>query len=1049
MKNYSNLIKCKFAIAFYAICMLFAAVSCSDPMEGVDDEEQTISSNSSSLDFGAADNLSQTITITSTDEWSLLDGSIQSKYEYADWVTSVTPASADGDSEVVITVDDNRSIEERQTILYFGIPKESGDYELLKINVKQQAGNFPLNVVSPGWFMSESDNDADLTRTATITTNSNWRVLTAEDGEKYAFDEWISLSATSGEGNGTIDVTAQSSEQCLEYTRTTVFYVATDIEGVDTVGVSVSQFGYNSHHISSPNFPNDTIRVKQNGTIDEAFSPFVIVTSHPWIFHSVEGNDEDGYPAWVTPSPLSGIANDEVSLVCEPNTDISKREALLNIGLVTKTTGTHYYKKFRIVQDGFQDASFSLSTDDIVIPANGSAQNIKVTSSADWKICFDSPYLNDEVKWLTVSKENEELGESGEVIAFSAEKNTSLDSRQTKIYFTMEDTYPDMKPLVYTITQEGVNPDAVDNVVLSPKTLDFLYNSSSSMSQTVQVTSDLDWELDPQVEFAAWAKITPTSGKAGTTQVQISVNPNDFLTARATTISFIQPSKQNPVATNLSISQELNESSWLYDYGALGCGYNTAGEYGSQKEVRNAVLDCDKLYANGLIDRITDYSNTDGKVVKYNSMTDARDALNTGANISGGYNGFSASVAANYGTTNMEFEETEYASYKRVFGKATIQVKGTNDEGAFITNLKSCLTDEARAAINSGNIADLLANYGTHVVLGYVKGGVHEYTVSVIRTSAQKTQDFGVQVQAGYESLAGSAVAGTEITGSSELKKESFSCEETLRVRGGVGSSSADDWVNSLKADNIQLVDFAGNGLFPIWKLADDSSRQIAIEEEAKRNAQENQIGEASRKGVFKYDFWIGNVAYLATDNGGHTAEMKLLWQSKNCDAGESQYSAAQWAEKWRMWDNEEMNITCYEDWYDNFLPKGTDYNEGDTNRVTTKEMFLGGAKQYEISFKIELAEDDVTNHTQHYTTYYQYFRTKDFYDRTKGGDPFWYNSSSAEVDRPQFGTGVSQNTWWSNTPQSRGYNGCVQVNLKDVSTDTPWGWQIYYCEAN
>ncbi len=1071
MKEISLLRKC-FIISM--IMAIFAIGSCTkDSTEDftINDVEFAISANIPN--FGAEDNLSQSFSLAANLSWRLLDTNDDPMYSYADWVSSVSPTSGENECEITITLDANSTVNERSTTLYFGLPKFPS-YDPIEVTITQDANTSSMSVDrSDIWYMAMSADPADYTQIINITTSSSsaWKLFTEADDEQYAIADWIETITPSGSGSGEITITVEPYEDETYDSRSTFIYIGLDDEESEPKQIKVSQFSKYEHHISSQALiaSEGVIYVDQSGTVATPPS-FNVITSLPWVIAAADDTGAFGHYSWVKPSVWSGTNNDPLSITCDANTTNQSRESKLWVGLVTSETDVQYYTPFTIIQSGFE-GSFSLSEENIEISAAGTSREILVTSTSDWQIDINSQYLKDDPKWLTVSKASAEDGVSGEKITLSATENTSIESRSTQITFTLND-FPEMDPLVYTITQSGTG---LDNAAMTLScsmgtasdtgvTLSVDNESVSSLSYTIYVDSDLDWEITDT--GASWVTTSVSENAAGVKTLYVTVKNNRFNSTRNTEIKLCQKydGTYYGAEKSVTINQAALTTALLSTYRELGYGYDITGKYAHKSSVKRQILDWDKMDSYDIIDPISYGSQTsaDYTTEVTTSISEAQTKLSTAAGISASYNGFSAEVRASYSTDLQSYSETEYGKRTGVVNLAEITTATTSYE-----TLRNCLTDEAYTAINSISSEEdadaFIANFGAYVIMGCTYGGTWEYSVSAVRNKSISTSEWSAFVKTGYEATSLNSVsADGEVTYTDYVSNNSYSSYEYVEVNGGGASfSNADEWFKSLtvSGDNsvetvstvMALIDYGGEDLVSVSTLI-DGEISTYLENAIARATTANEIETVTAtQSIFSYQFWIGEIFYYGTDSGGDYAEVSLNVESKIIDSTSTDWTSigGNWVS---MWDNTSNEIQVpVNGTYATILQMGTG-TITQTNKLSTGDIFTGGAGSYVIGFKIFAEEKDTTDSDDASTTY-AYFQTKTGYLGSRIAEkPFYYLYSVNDEGYPQSviqGYVDLHTLSWTSVAEAIGNgdyrNGYAIVEGVNSSGEHKWRFTIYY----
>lgn len=154
---------------------------------------------------------------------------------------------------------------------------------------------------------------------------------------------------------------------------------------------------------------------------------------------------------------------------------------------------------------------FSVQTDPLSFSADGGTKSVYVESQ---KVTWTA---SSSAAWLSI---NPPSGNNDDVfVNVTASKNESTEARETFITFSggSEGTY------TVNVTQEGAKPVLLVNGASSTS---MNFGASKGDSQTVQVTSNMNWSLS-SLSLPSWLSMTPVNGGVGTTQVRISVEEDN------------------------------------------------------------------------------------------------------------------------------------------------------------------------------------------------------------------------------------------------------------------------------------------------------------------------------------------------------------------------------------------------------------------------------------------------------------------------------------------------------------------------------------------
>ena len=302
------------AFALLAVgAMLF---SCKKPVE------PTLSVSDKAVNFAADANLEKVVTVTSNQAWTVTCD--------ADWLT-IEPKSGEGDGTFKITAKANEVFTERSADIKIAAATLSET-----IKVTQLANNPTLSLV-PTEMTFESEGGS---QSFTITSNADWTVSVPDN-------DWLSVSPVSGNGAGTVTVTAAehlaTSARNLEITVTA--------EGL-TQKVAVSQEG--AAPMISVN--HDSIVFTKDG------GEFTVeVTSNlPWRLAWYTKASSTWLNDWLAVSDISGNpGTTQVSFYAHDNYYLKERIEKVDFIIVNDAGDTDVMAPVTITEDPAEPSRFT------------------------------------------------------------------------------------------------------------------------------------------------------------------------------------------------------------------------------------------------------------------------------------------------------------------------------------------------------------------------------------------------------------------------------------------------------------------------------------------------------------------------------------------------------------------------------------------------------------------------------------------------------------------------------------------------------------------
>ncbi len=234
---------------------------------------------------------------------------------------------------------------------------------------------------------------------------------------------------------------------------------------------------------------------------DESSTSFYIESIEtPWGFNAV--------PAWLSLSPSSGNSSQDVTLTASQNfSGDTPRTAIFY--LAAKQSDWD----FNLAMSASQVAATpSLYVEDTELNFGGGteSQTIKITSNCTWT-------AECEYSWVSLTADN-----STDELTISVQPNPQTSYRTAYIYLYYSGYYSTLR-----ITQSP------SEVSASEATLTF---GNEAGKYSLSITSQADWTTTTS---DSWISVTPSSGSAGTTNVNIEVTPNTNTSERTGYISIL------------------------------------------------------------------------------------------------------------------------------------------------------------------------------------------------------------------------------------------------------------------------------------------------------------------------------------------------------------------------------------------------------------------------------------------------------------------------------------------------------------------------------
>ena len=296
---------------------------------------------------------------------------------------------------------------------------------------------------------------------------------------------------------------------------------------------------------------------------------------------------------------------------------------------------------------------------------------------------------------------------------------------------------------------------------------------------------------------------------------------------------------------------------------AVGYGYNVTMAPGPGAVSLNPIIALEKLAASG-----NDAgAKTGGCQSSYTVNTYSGSSYDElYSNVA-----FSAEGKANKGGLAVElkasYSQTQKSATDRMFVYTTVDANITNAylSGLDGNHIREFLTDNARAAIDGEGVyatgdagfAQLLKDYGSHLIMQSDLGGHIRYTSTVAKTLTERKDSASAYAKCSYKNkIIENASASVSAQIARNYSSNTASVETTVKAFGGdpkvsasVGKSeeSVNAWLESLgNLENLMAVGIGDDpdNLIPLYKLIDTSTEEGRQRSELLKQYMENGTAE-------------------------------------------------------------------------------------------------------------------------------------------------------------------------------------------------------------
>ena len=506
-----------------------------------------------------------------------------------------------------------------------------------------------------------------------------------------------------------------------------------------------------------------------------------------------------------------------------PNDESEAREGQITI-TARSNGGKPVVEVVTVKQNPVTD-DLELAMNEVVLNGKGEEVEVQYTTSYTGEIeAFESG------DWLTAQMcEAFEIGRTS--VAISAEPN--LTGQERVGFVIVEEIGKGGNALGKTIKVTQL--PLLTSFEFGQEKYTFPYIAGESY---VTLNSYGKWSID-KTNFPDWLKVTPESGEGDATLV-VGITDNMFTERRNVQVLFNNEDLNSTCILN--IEQDGNPSG-LKDFSHLGKGYDVSGRYAYDGDARAAVLDWRKLYHSNRIADVINTNYTEEKNISGSSRKEYVKAYSVAAGISAAYAGFTAGISTNFSESSLSSEANSFGTFRHMTKKQVIKLY----DNVKAKEVLDCRSDMFVKDLERLNGHDIVTKYGTHVIMGLSLGGVLEFSMTANTKATGSTVDFGMAVEAGFETAGFGGSVSTGFQDYESLKQEECKLETNLTCRGGEsqfastgvpggdGKNTYNQWLSSLSdAHDWVMVDYEGGRLIPIWEFIEDEAKS----EEVRKYAQ-------------------------------------------------------------------------------------------------------------------------------------------------------------------------------------------------------------------
>ncbi len=238
------------------------------------------------------------------------------------------------------------------------------------------------------------------------------------------------------------------------------------------------------------------------GAEPDSFDTYVEAVATPWQF--------SGQASWLTINPQRG--KDDAKVTISATENMSGEDLRTSIFYLSSDVSDYNYKTMVSVTQQAASPYLNVSESSLTIAATGESKSINVDKNISYTISkswYDT--------WFTVIP-----SEDSTRLIITAEPNPMAYTRSGRI--TLNGLRNDV---VINITQEAAGMTSTESgpLVVGVKGADYV----------LRITSDAAWTASTN---GSWFTVSPSEGPAGTTEVVLTVSPNNMASTRSGNVDF-------------------------------------------------------------------------------------------------------------------------------------------------------------------------------------------------------------------------------------------------------------------------------------------------------------------------------------------------------------------------------------------------------------------------------------------------------------------------------------------------------------------------------
>ena len=423
-------------------------------------------SASESFSFEALNTQTSTVNVTCMEGWTVENAQV--------WM-GLSATSGSGDATISIRPANNVETKSRSGVVQIVSTLNSSLKKA--VTITQQAFEFDETAVS----VSFETLDVAASE-ITVTGMGGWTVQDAPS--------WLTVTPTSGSGNGRISITPTQNLDTKP--RTATLNVVSSLNPGLKKPVTVSQKAFEF---------DSTSKELSFDALSTAVQTVPVVCMSGWSVRNV--------PSWITVTPGSGSGDGSVSVRVENNTATSARNATLQI---VSDLNPALVKEVVVSQKAFE---FDSKGEELSFDAlSTAAQTVPVVCMSGWTV-------QNAPAWITVTPNS---GTGNGSLSVSVGNNTTLAARNATFRIVSD-----------------LNPSLVKEVAVSQKAFEFdstgeelSFDALGASAKNVSVVCMGAWSVQ---NVPSWVTVTPDRGSGNQTLSIVPSGNNIGTASRSVTLS--------------------------------------------------------------------------------------------------------------------------------------------------------------------------------------------------------------------------------------------------------------------------------------------------------------------------------------------------------------------------------------------------------------------------------------------------------------------------------------------------------------------------------